>query len=178
MNQQINNQPSNDNLMPYGVLGNFILMMLGLTIIMAILIIPILILELIDVIYVFPCIMLPGFCIAFFWPLSFNNKPSIFEQNRSVINSKISGGVISFFKGSSPIFKTLLYSDGIEIRVMFNRFFIPYSQLIELRKNKGIFAKGVTLKSKIDGVPATIQLNIKDDFFEEISQLSLINKTN
>ncbi len=109
-------QTYKDALFPFGIGGTFALLVTGL---------------LITVFAVdrylgesmMSAVFLSGFVLVLFGPLVYNRLPSPFERNRELIASYTGGGSIALFTGSWPFFKLIVYKDGLEVRVMFHRFF-------------------------------------------------------
>ena len=51
----------------------------------------------------------------------------------------------------------MIYIDGIEVRIMFHRFFIPYDRIADLPQKVGFFSRGLLIKSDIPDVPSSIR---------------------
>ena len=100
---------------------------------------------------------LPMFIFVFCAPIAYNYWASPFEADRKVQASFTGGGSIFLFSGTWPFFRLLVYADGLEVRVMFHRFFIPYDQMGELPAKIGFFSRGLLIKSNLPGVPAGIR---------------------
>lgn len=143
-------QTYKDALFPFGILGTFALLIGGL------------------MIMVFsvekylgeslrPVIFLAGFAFVFFSPMIYNRFPSPFEKNRQVIASYTGGGTVFLFQGTWPFFRLIVYEDGIEVRVMFHRFFIPYEHMEDIPEKVGFFSRGILIKSNLPGVPSGIR---------------------
>jgi hypothetical protein len=99
-----------------------------------------------------------AFLALFFGPMLYNRTPSSFEQTRTVAASYTGGGSLLMFNGSWPFFRLLVYDDGVEVRVMFHRFFIPYDKMENLPEKPGFFSRGgVLFKSDLPGVPSSIR---------------------
>lgn len=99
------------------------------------------------------------FVVIFVGPAWFNRLPSSFEQARTVAASYTGGGSMLMFNGSWPFFRLLVYDDGVEIRVMFHRFFIPYDKMEDLPDKIKFFSFGVLFKSDLPGVPSSIRFH-------------------
>ncbi|OGW37946.1 MAG: hypothetical protein A2X58_08390 [Nitrospirae bacterium GWC2_56_14] len=100
------------------------------------------------------------FVVIFVGPAWFNRLPSSFEQTRTVAASYTGGGSMFMFNGSWPFFRLLVYDDGVEIRVMFHRFFIPYDKMEDLPDKIKFFSLGgVLFKSDLPGVPSRIRFH-------------------
>ena len=61
------------------------------------------------------------------------------------------------FHGTWPFFRLMIYKDGIEIRVMFHRFFIPYNKMDDLPGKIGFFSRGILIKSNLPDVASGIR---------------------
>ena len=99
----------------------------------------------------------PVFLCIFFGPVLYNFLPSSFERERSRVAAHTGGGSIFLFSGSWPFFRLLIYDDGVEIRVMLHRFFIPYDKLEDLPSKVGFFSLGIRFTSNLPGVPSNIR---------------------
>jgi hypothetical protein len=108
---------------------------------------------------VFPHLFMPTFVLIFFGPVVYNYIPSRFQRERNVVASYTGGGSILLFHGSWPFFRLMVYEDGIEVRVEFNRFFIPYNKMGDLPSKIGFFSRGVLIKSDLPGVPSGIRFS-------------------
>jgi uncharacterized membrane protein (UPF0136 family) len=97
------------------------------------------------------------FLIIFLGPALYNRMPSSFEQTRTVAASYTGGGSLLMFNGSWPFFRLLVYDDGVEVRVMFHRFFIPYDKMEDLPEKIKFFSSGILFKSDLPGVPSRIR---------------------
>jgi len=139
-----------DALFPFGIGGTFVLLVGGL---------------LITVFTVgkylgesmMSVIFLAGFAFAFFGPMIYNRLPSPFEKNRQFIASYTGGGSVLLFHGTWPFFRLIVYEDGLEVRVMFHRFFIPYEHMEDIPEKVGFFSRGILIKSNLPGVPSGIR---------------------
>jgi hypothetical protein len=100
------------------------------------------------------------FLVLFVGPALYNRKPSSFEQARTVLASYTGGGSLMLFNGSWPFFRLLVYDDGVEVRVMFHRFFIPYDKMEDLPDKIRFFSLGgILFKSDLPGVPSRIRFH-------------------
>jgi len=106
---------------------------------------------------VIPMLLLPIFILVFVGPTLYNRAVSSFERERDVTASYTGGGSIFMFNGSWPFFRLLVYADGVGIRVMFHRFFIPYDRMEDLPEKQGFFSSGVPFRSDIPEVPSSIR---------------------
>ena len=97
------------------------------------------------------------FLVIFAGPALYNRAASSFEQGRTVVASYTGGGSLLMFNGSWPFFRLLAYDDGVEIRVMFHRFFIPYDKMEDFPDKLGFFSRGILFKSDLPGVPSRIR---------------------
>lgn len=99
----------------------------------------------------------PFFILIFAGPILYNRAASPFEQGRSLVVSYTGGGATFMMNGSWPFFRLLIYADGVEIRVMFHRFFIPYDRMEDLPPKLGFFSRGIPFRSDLPGVPSSIR---------------------
>ena len=89
----------------------------------------------------------------------YNFVSSPFERARSLIASCTGGGrtLQTFqFQGTWPFFRLMVYEDGIEIRVMFHRFFIPYDKMDNLSSETWFLGEGLYIESDLRDVPSSI----------------------
>lgn len=89
----------------------------------------------------------------------YNFVSSPFERARSLIASCTGGGrtLQTFqFCGTWPFFRLMVYGDGVEVRVMFHRFFIPYDKLDDLSSGTVFFSEGLYIESDLLDVPSSI----------------------
>ena len=94
----------------------------------------------------------------------YSRKSSPFEKQYNII-SKYNG--VFFFTKSKLIpfltgyhlvyFYLIIYEEGIEIRVLFSCFFIPYEKITDI-KLKSKFCSLITIKSSLKDVPSVIFL--------------------
>jgi hypothetical protein len=94
---------------------------------------------------------------VFVGPILYNQAASPFEQGRTVVESYTGGGSLFRMNGSWPFFRLLVYADGVELRVMFHRFFIPYDRMDGLPDKTGFFSNGLLFRSDLPGVPSSIR---------------------
>ena len=104
-------------------------------------------------------VFFPTFILIFFGPVVYNYFPSRFQRERSIVASYTGGGSILLFHGSWPFFRLMVYEDGVEVRAMFHRFFIPYDKMGDIPDKVGFFSRGVLIKSELPGVPSGIRFN-------------------
>ena len=102
---------------------------------------------------------LPAFFIMFFGPIIYNTFPSSFQKERSIVRSFTGGGSISLFHGYWPFFKLMVYHDGLEVRAMFHRYFIPYENMDDIPGKVGFFNRGLLIKSNLPDVPSGIRFS-------------------
>ena len=144
------NQLYKDALFPFGILGTFILFM---AVFMAGLLAAMRFFEEPKGLFmIFPGVLLMMVLFVFY-----NFVPSSFEKERTVLRTSTGGGSVFLFNGTWPIFRMLLYSDGVEIRVMFHRLFIPYDKMADIPEKIGFFNRGILIKSNLPGVPSGIR---------------------
>jgi hypothetical protein len=97
------------------------------------------------------------FLFIFLGPVSYNYLHSSFQDRREVIASFTGGGSIFLFHGSWPFFRLIVYKDGLELRFMFHRFFIPYDKMEDIPDKGGFFNRGILIKSDLPDVPSGIR---------------------
>ncbi len=139
-------------LFPFGIIGTFAIMLASFILTMVI-----------GEKYADPAFMPflfgPFFLLIFFGPVSYNYFPSSFQKKRDVITSFTGGGSIFLFHGSWPFFRLMVYKDGVEVRFMFHRFFIPYDKMDEIPGKVGFFNRGILIKSDLPDVPSGIRFS-------------------
>jgi hypothetical protein len=141
-----------DALFPFGILGTFA-SLIGIFL---------LIIFLVQkyfgpgaMVYVF----LPGFLFIFLGPMLYNYVPSPFQKERGLVASCTGSGSIFLFSGTWPFFRLLVYDDGVEVRAMFHRYFIPYDKMGDIPDKIGFFSRGLLIKSDLPGVPSGIRFS-------------------
>jgi len=92
--------------------------------------------------------------LIFVGPIIYNFRASPFEEQREVRSSFWGGGAIYLFHASIPFFRLLIYADGLEVRVMLNRFFIPYDRM---DYQAGLFKSSLLIKSHLPDVPSRLR---------------------
>jgi hypothetical protein len=97
--------------------------------------------------------------LALCLPVVGNLLPSGFSKEREVLGSFWGGGRISIFRGRWPMFRILLYRDGLEVRAEFNRYFLPYDRLMPLPELVGFFHRTLLLRCRLPGVPSKIRFD-------------------
>lgn len=139
-----------DSVLPFGILGTFVLiMLLGM--------VPFFILMKNSNNDNFGFFFFPAFIFIFFTPIIYNYLPSPFQKQRKVLASYTGGGSINLFNGSWPFFRLFVYNDGLEIRVMLHRFFVPYDKMSDPPEKLGFFNRGIFIESDLPGVPSGIR---------------------
>lgn len=146
------NKQYKDSPFPFGIIGTFAIMM-------AVFMVAILFVEKLGGPELIPYVFLPAFFIMFFGPVIYNTFPSSFQKERSIVRSFTGGGSISLFHGSWPFFKLMVYHDGLEIRAMFHRYFIPYDKMDNIPDKVGFFNRGLLIKSDLPDVPSGIRFS-------------------
>ncbi len=106
-----------------------------------------------------PYAIAPAFLLVFCAPVAYNYYPSPFQEKRSLLTSCTGGGAIFLFNGSWPFFRLMVYKDGVEVRVMFHRYFVPYDEMADLPDKLGFFSRGLLIKSDLPGVPSRIRFS-------------------
>jgi hypothetical protein len=74
-----------------------------------------------------------------------------------MVASFTGGGSIFLFSGTWPFFSVIIYAVGLEVRVMFPRYFIPYEKMDDLPEKIGFFSRGLLIRSNLSGVPSGIR---------------------
>lgn len=139
--------------LPFGLLTTFILLIAG-TVLTAML------MQKLAGPEATTAVIIPMFLIIFVGSPAFNYVASPFEEKRRVISSYTGGGSINMFNGTWPFFRVLLYEDGLEVRVMFQRYFIPYDKMENPPEKVGFFSHGLLIASNLPNVPSTIRLHM------------------
>jgi hypothetical protein len=111
--------------------------------------------------YSAPNIFVPILFALFIGVSAYDNFfPSSFQKKRDVIASFYGGGSIGFFNtGTAQSFKLLVYKDGLEIRVLLHRFFIPFEKIKEISAVGSFLNRGILIKSDLPSVPTEIRFN-------------------
>lgn len=99
------------------------------------------------------------FLIMFFGPTIYNIIPSSFQRERQAISVYRGGGSALMMNASWPFFRLLVYSDGIEIRFMYQRYFIPFDKLGDIPEKIGFFNRGIEIKCDLPDVPSSIRFS-------------------
>lgn len=102
-------------------------------------------------------VLIPTVLAVFAAPVIYNRFTSHFERNRKVVASFTGGVSILIFSASPPFSRLLVYEDGIEIRVLFQCFFIPYDRMADLDQKPSFFFPGFVIKSDLPDVPTRIR---------------------
>ncbi|MDH3973904.1 MAG: hypothetical protein OEV42_06455 [Deltaproteobacteria bacterium] len=139
-----------DALLPFGVPGTFAL-------IIAVPFISVFAIERHSGLQQMPIMIVPAVFFILFISIIYNFFPSPFQKKRDKIASFTGGGSIFLFNGSWPFFRLLIYHDGLEIRVMFHRFFIPYDKIEAMPEKTGFFSRGILIKSNLPDLPSGIR---------------------
>jgi len=108
---------------------------------------------------ILPLIIFPAFLFIFLGDVIYNFVRSPFERDRRLVASHTGGGSIFLVHGSWPFFRLMLYDDGLEVRFMFHRFFIPYDRMDDVPEKVGFFNRGILIKSVLPGVPSGIRFS-------------------
>ena len=139
-----------DSPLPFGILGT-------LALLIALPLITFLIIEKYSGPEKLALLFVPTFLFIFLSPAAYNFVPSPFERERKRIASYTGGGSTFLFNGTWPFFRLMIYGDGIEVRVMFHRFFIPYDEMDDFPQKVGFFSRGLLIKSDLPDVPSNIR---------------------
>lgn len=92
------------------------------------------------------------FLFAAIWIISiykYNDIPSPFENDRDIISSFRT----HLWFGSPVPAKVLVYKDGLEVRVLFHRYFIPYDKMENPTKKDDKPISGISIISNLPRVP-------------------------
>ncbi|MBE0618618.1 MAG: hypothetical protein IH608_11945 [Proteobacteria bacterium] len=95
--------------------------------------------------------------LVFLLSTAYNFVSSPYQEGRRVVATFTGGGSVFLFNGSWPFFRLLVYHDGLEVRVMLHRFFVPYDGMDELPQKVGFFSRGLLIRSDLPGVPSRIR---------------------
>jgi hypothetical protein len=108
---------------------------------------------------VLPVLLALLFLLVFIGPVLYNRVVSPLEEQRSAVASYTGGGSIFLLNGSWPFFRLLVSADGVELRFMLHRYFIPCDRLEDLPERTGFFSGGVPFRSDLPGVPSSIRFS-------------------
>jgi hypothetical protein len=89
---------------------------------------------------------LPVFIFLFCAPIAYKYCASAFQERRKMVASFTGGGSIFLFSGTWPFFSVIISADGLEVRVMFHRNFIPYEKMDDLPEKIGFFSRGLLIR--------------------------------
>jgi hypothetical protein len=104
-------------------------------------------------------VAVPGLLVLFVGPFAWNERKSSFEREREVLATYRVGLSLLLFNATVPFCKVLVYRDGVEIRVQYTRFFLPYDRLTSPPSLEGILSGTVVFKSRLPGVPESILIH-------------------
>jgi hypothetical protein len=148
-------QKYKDSPSPFGLIGTFLVMMAILFLIFGITV------SMIssgshpkNVFWPIPC----AFAFFFLGPSLFNFRTSPFQKNRRLITAFTGGGSIFLFNGSWPFFRLLVYEDALEVRIMFQRYLIPYAEMGDFPSRADFFS-GLCIQSNLPDVPSRIRFS-------------------
>ncbi len=112
----------------------------------------------------------PIFLVLFFGPVLYNYIPSPFQKQRKARDAATGGGSIFFLNGTWPLFRLLIYADGIEIRFFLHAWFIPYSKLERISLSRNFLSRALLICSDLPKVPSRIRFFSfrKKDLLEKI----------
>lgn len=108
-----------------------------------------------------PYVAVPGFLLLFVGPIAWNERASSFQGSREIVSTCRAGISMLFFHATFPFCKVLVYRDGLELRIEFTRYFLPYDKCIELLKLEGMLGNTLVLRTRIPGVPETIRIQTR-----------------
>lgn len=109
--------------------------------------------------------------VAFFGAWGWNEIPSSFQKTREVLASYRTGISLALFNASVPFCKLLVYRDGLEVRIEFNRFFVPFDRMEHVPRIEGfLWMKKIVIRCDLPGVPRKIDIQpfSKNDVLESI----------
>ncbi len=102
---------------------------------------------------IFPLILL----FIILSPVVFNYFPSAFQERRRLVSAFTGSGSILLSVSPWPCFRLLIYEDAVEIRIMFQRYLIPYEKMADLQEKIGFWSRGILFRADLPGVPSIIQ---------------------
>ncbi len=105
--------------------------------------------------------------ILFVVPMFGNRKKSHFEQNKKVLAEYDGIGTIQGLRGA--MFRLVIYEEGMEIRALYHRYYIPFKEIKKVEKKEGYFSKRLDIVTGISGIPDYIESS--DKKFWELAEL-------
>lgn len=93
----------------------------------------------------------------FVGPAIYSKRPTPFQGGRTPIGYFALRGVGPLFYYNYPSW-VLIFTDGIEVRVFYHCFFIPYEHVTSPPGKKGFFHKHLRIKTDIPGFPGDLRL--------------------
>lgn len=118
-----------------------------------------------------PFVFFLALFVAFAGAWGWNEIPSSFQKTREVLASYRTGISLPFFNASAPFCKLLVYRDGLEVRIEFNRFFVPFDRMEHVPRLEGfLWVKKIAIRCDLPGVPRKIEIQpfFNDDVLESI----------
>ncbi len=97
------------------------------------------------------------FLFLFLSMIFYNFTSSPFQKVRTPVVAFTGGVSIFFFNAGWPFCRLLVYEDGVEIRCMFHRFFLPYDKMEDIPKKLGPINRGILFRTSLPGVPSGIR---------------------
>jgi len=101
-------------------------------------------------------IILPVLLFISFILIIYNHFPSSFQNQRTVITSFTGGVAFNLLHAGWPFSRLIIYGDGLEVRFLLSRFFIPYDKMEDVPEKTGFFRRGMLIKSNLPEVPNNI----------------------
>ncbi|MEK7393149.1 MAG: hypothetical protein AAB214_11345 [Fibrobacterota bacterium] len=95
-----------------------------------------------------------GVPLSFLGAWGWNEIPSSFQKTREVLASYRTGISLMLFNASPPFCKLLVYGDGLEVRIEYNRYFIPYDRMDGTPRLEGaLWWKSIVFRCDLPDVP-------------------------
>ncbi len=108
-----------------------------------------------------PLLMMLYILFLFVGPIMFNWKTSPFENTRELLESATCQASTTMTLRMTPGSRLLIYDDGIEFRIFFNAYFLPYDKIEKIVKEESFFSRHLTICSDLPGVPKNIRFSSK-----------------
>lgn len=119
-----------------------------------------------------PLIAFPVFFASmfslFFLPWFFLRRPSSFERSRTVLQKYFGSGWLEHRWNRSWITLLLLYSDGIEYRIGYDRYFFPFNEIRSIECKDRFFGYPLRIECRLPRNPW--RLGFSSGQIDEISE--------